>query len=261
MSGCWKALEKGRDKRMLCRKNIILTGANRGIGNAILVKLVQNHANVWCLVRTRNEHFVGQTLELMETYHVWIKIVPINLESEESIQEAVREVMANKENIDALVNCAGAYFQNTFLMTTETMLKRLYEVNYFANIQLIQAVARKMIPQRSGNIINITSASGFEHNVGTFAYGATKAAMNWATQTISRELAPYNIRVNAVSPGITLTELNCGNEEVIEKNVIPRMNIKREGRPEEIADGVLFLLSDAASFISGQIIRIDGGRF
>lgn len=246
---------------MLCHKNIILTGANRGIGNAILCKLAENHANIWCLVRTRKEDFVRQTYELMETYQVWIRLVSVDLESEESIREAVQSVSKDKERIDGLVNCAGAYFQNTFLMTTEKMLKRLYEVNYFAGIWLMQAVAKKMIPQKEGNIINITSASGFEHNVGTFAYGATKAAMNWATLTISRELAPYHIRVNAVAPGITHTELNLGNEETIAKNVIPRMNIKREGRPEEIADGVIFLLSKEASFISGQIIRIDGGRF
>lgn len=198
---------------------------------------------------------------MMDTYHVWIKIIEVDLESEDSIREAMCLAAADKKRMDALINCAGAYFQNTFLMTTETMLKRLYEVNYFAGIQLIQAVARKMIPQKEGNIINITSASGFEHNIGTFAYGATKAAMNWATLTISRELAPYNIRVNAVAPGITHTELNEGNDKTIEANVIPRMNIKREAKPEEIAEGVLFLLSDKASFISGQVIRIDGGRF
>lgn len=246
---------------MLYQKNIILTGANRGIGNAILCKLAQNHANVWCFVRTCREEFIGQIEVLMDTYHVWIKIIEVDLESEDSIREAMCLAAADKKRMDALINCAGAYFQNTFLMTTETMLKRLYEVNYFAGIQLIQAVARKMIPQKEGNIINITSASGFEHNIGTFAYGATKAAMNWATLTISRELAPYNIRVNAVAPGITHTELNEGNDKTIEANVIPRMNIKREAKPEEIAEGVLFLLSDKASFISGQVIRIDGGRF
>lgn len=246
---------------MLCQKNIILTGANRGIGNAILRKLVENHANVWCLVRTKNEDFVRQTCELMEAYHVWIKIVPVNLELKESIREAMKTVVADKKKIDALINCAGVNYQGSFMMTTEETMKRLYEVNYFACIQLIKTVAKRMILQKEGNIINVTSASGFEHNVGTFAYGVTKAAMNWATLTISRELAPYNIKVNAVAPGVTDTEINNNNEENIEKNVIPRMNIARKGRPEEIADGVLFLLSDAASFISGQIIRIDGGRF
>lgn len=246
---------------MLYQKNIILTGANRGIGNAVLCKLAENHANIWCLVRTRNEEFARQAAELMEAHNIWIKMIAVDLESPESVREAVQSVTADKKKIDALINCAGMYAQSAFLMTTETMLRRLYEVDYFSNIQLIQLVARKMIPQKEGSIINITSASGFEHNVGTFAYGAVKAAMNWATQTISRELAPYHIRVNAVAPGITHTELNRGNEEIIERNVFPRMNMKREGRPEEIADGVLFLLSDQASFISGQIIRIDGGRF
>ena len=118
-----------------------------------------------------------------------------------------------------------------------------------------------MIPQKRGNIVNITSARGFEKNSGNFAYASTKAALNWATQIISRELAPYNIRVNGIAPGVTHTDINVGNEQTIKETVLPRMNIKREGRAEEIADGVMFLLSDASSFISGQIIRIDGGRF
>ena len=246
---------------MLKNKNIVLTGANRGIGNAILEKLAENHANVWCLVRGVNETFIKQIQELMDRYGIWIKIVIVDLGAEESIKDAVRCVNMDKEPIDALVNNAGMNYRGTFLMTDRNVMEKLYAVNYFANIQLIQSFAKKMILRKAGNIINITSVSGFENNVGNFAYASTKAAMNWATQTMSRELAPYNIRVNGIAPGVVNTGINYGNEAMIERCVIPRMNIKREGKVEEIAEGVIFLLSDKSSFISGQIIRIDGGRF
>lgn len=246
---------------MLENRNIVLTGANRGIGNAILCKLAENHANIWCFVRVINEEFIRQITQLMGKYHIWIKVVIVDLESEESIKEAVKCVNRDKLPINALINNAGMNYRNTFLMSDRNVMEQLFAVNYFANIQLIQSFAKTMIPRREGNIINITSVSGFENNIGNFAYASTKAAMNWATQTISRELAPYNIRVNGIAPGVIHTDINSGNEENIEKYVLPRMNIKREGMAEEIAEGVMFLLSDKSSFISGQIIRIDGGRF
>lgn len=247
--------------KMLDNINIVLTGANRGIGNAILCKLAQNHANIWCLVRTKDKNFARQVDELMCSYHIWIKIIIVDLASEDSIKKAVKSVSADKKTIDVLINNAGINYRGTFMMTSRNTMEQLYAVNYFSAIQLIQLFAKRMIPQKRGNIVNITSASGFENNSGNFAYASTKAALNWATQTISRELAPYNIRVNGIAPGVTHTDINVGNEQTIKETVLPRMNIKREGRAEEIADGVLFLLSDASSFISGQIIRIDGGRF
>lgn len=246
---------------MLENKNVILTGANSGIGNAILCKLAENHANVWCLIRTVEDDFLKQIEEFQNAYGIWIKVVIVDLESENSIQNAVRSVVKDRKKIDVLINNAGMNYWGTFLMTKRAIMEKLYAVNYFAAIQLTQAFAKRMIPGSGGNIINITSASGFENNVGNFAYASTKAAMNWATQTMSRELAPYNIRVNGIAPGVIHTDMNHGNEDTIQKSVFPRMNIKREGLAEEIADGVLFLLSKKSSFISGQIIRIDGGRF
>ena len=146
-------------------------------------------------------------------------------------------------------------------MTSISDMKQLFQTNYFAPLQLMQLAAKQMIRKRSGTIINIGSVSGFEHNTGNSSYAATKAALMWSTQTLSRELAPYGIRVNGIAPGLTETEINQGNESQIEEEVLPRMNIKRYGKPEEIAETVLFLASDHSSFISGQIIRVDGGRF
>lgn len=249
------------EQEVLRGKNVILTGATRGIGNAVLQLFVQNHANLWCLVRRPNEQFLSQTRALEERHGVWIRTVTADMEDTESIREALHTVFAEKHPIDILINNASVNAHGSFLMTSRSELDRVFQVNCFSQLQIIQMVARKMILQKSGTIINITSASGFEHNVGNFSYAGTKALMNWATQTISRELAPYHIRVNAVAPGVTDTDMNHAYEKGIAEHVMPAMNIQRRAEPMEIAEGVLFLASEQASFVSGQVLRIDGGRF
>ena len=246
---------------MLTNKNAIITGSSHGIGREILTMFAKNHANVWCLVRRVDPEFQEYINNLQETFQVWIKPVFVDLEDRVSIKKAISTVQADKLPIDILVNNAGINYHGTFLMTPIDEMERLFQVNYYAPIQLIQLTAKRMIRQRSGVIINIGSVSGFEHNTGNFAYSATKATLMWATQTISRELAPYNIRVNGIAPGVTETTINAGNEDVLQSTVIPRMNIKRYGLPEEIAKAVLFMASNESSFISGQVLRVDGGRF
>ena len=246
---------------MLTGKNAIITGANRGIGNAVLRLFAANHANVWCLVRRVDEDFQAQIHALQEEFGVWIRPVAVDLMVRDSIHGAMSEIAAEKKDIDILINNAGINHRGAFLMTSIQEMEALFQVNYYAPIQLMQLAAKRMVRKRRGVIVNIGSVSGLEHNTGNFSYGVTKASLMWATQTLSRELAPYNIRVNGVAPGLTDTRINEGNEAVLNETVIPRMNIKRSGTPDEIAQAVLFLASDASSFVSGQILRVDGGRF
>lgn len=246
---------------MLKGMNVLLTGGNRGIGNAILELFAKNHANCWCMVRTVNTVFEQQIKDLEEAYGVWIEIVPTELRECDSVKKAFQTIRAEKRQIDILINNAAVNHRAPFLMTSREEMERIYAINFFAPIQLMQLVSKQMIRQRGGCIINICSASGMEHNIGNFSYASSKAALIWATQTASRELAAYHIRVNGVAPGVTDTEINKGNEQVIRSQILERMNIKRVARPEEIAQGVLFLVSEQAAFISGHILKIDGGRF
>lgn len=246
---------------MLKGQNVIITGANRGIGNAIMRLFASNHANIWCLVRTCSDAFMEQANKLSEEYGIWMKAIMADLAKEEEVKAAVSTILRENVPIDILINNAGINHRGAFLMTSLQEMEQLFRINYFAPIQLIQLVAKKMIRQKRGNIVNIGSASGYEHNVGNFAYAGSKAALMWATQTISRELAPYHIRVNGVAPGVTDTEINAGNEERIKKEIIGKMNIPRKADPLEIAEGVLYLASEHSSFVSGHILRIDGGRF
>lgn len=246
---------------MFAGKNAIITGANRGIGEAIFRLFSENHANIWCLIRTLTPEFQKEMTELSEKYNIWIEPVLADLSDRDSIKAAMDTIGTTNRPIDILVNNAGINYRGSFLMTPISDMEKLFQVNFYAPIQLMQLTAKKMLRKKSGVIINVGSVSGLEHNTGNFAYASSKAAILWATQTISRELAAYNIRVNAVAPGLTDTAINEGNEQVINEEVLPVMNIKRKGTVDEIARAVLFLASENSSFVSGQILRVDGGRF
>lgn len=246
--------------QMLTNKNAIITGSNRGLGKAIVEEFAKNGANIYACARKQNDEFEKHLKNLAEKYQVWIKPIYFDLSDEVAIKEGFKQIHSNKQSIDILVNNAGMPYGGLLTMTPIHKLKEVFEVNYFAQIYLMQLVSKVMIKQKSGNVINIASVGGIETNVGYLAYGSSKAALIWATKSISKELAPYNIRVNAVAPGLTKTEMGLyKNEEELAKT-INRTSMNRMGEPIEIANAVLFLASDDSSFITGHILSVDGGR-
>ena len=157
----------------------------------------------------------------------------------------------NKPTFDILVNNAGIPSGGLMQMTSIDTLRDVMDVNFISQIALIQMVSKYMMRQKSGSIVNIGSVGGIEAREGYLAYGSSKAAFMWATRCISKELAPYNIRVNAVAPGLVDDE---------QEKILQAISMKRKGTPEEIAEVVYFLATDASSFITGSIINADGGR-
>lgn len=141
---------------MLRGKNVILTGATRGIGNAILQLFAQNRANLWCLVRRPDERFLDQAGALESAHGVRIRVVTADMEHAESIREALHQIFAEKRPIDILINDASVNAHGSFLTTSRSELDRLFQVNCFSQLQIIQMVSRKMILQKGGVIINIT---------------------------------------------------------------------------------------------------------
>lgn len=241
-------------------KNAILTGSNRGIGKATLEALAQNGVNVWACARQESPEFVTHIKELEEEYQVWIKPVYFDLAEETLIQQRIQMIIKEKKSIDILINNAGVPFGGLFQMTSMKKIKEVFEVNYFSQIYIMQLVSRYMMRQKKGSIINLASVGGIEVNEGYLAYGSSKAALIWATKCLAKEMGPYHIRVNAVAPGLTQTNMgNYKSKEELEK-VVDRTALKRMAEPEEIAKAILYLASDDASFITGHILRIDGGR-
>lgn len=242
------------------KKNVIITGCNRGIGREILIQFAKKRCDIWACVRRENQEFTELINELQESYQVKITPVYFDLTEESQIKLGIQSILKEKKQIDVLINNAGIAYGGLFTMTSMDKLKEVFQVNYFAQIYIAQLVSRAMMRQKSGVIINMASVGGIEANPGYLAYGSSKAALIWATKCMAKELGNYGIRVNAVAPG--LTETNMGHYKSDEEllKVINRTSLKRMGTPGEIAKAVMYLASDEASFITGQILQVDGGR-
>jgi len=241
-------------------KNAIITGTNRGIGAVVLEELARRGCNVWACARKPNPEFEKRIKILSDKYGVWIKPVYFELSNEDEIKTGVKSIMSEKLPIDILVNNAGMAFGGLMTMTPIAKLKEVFEVNYFSQILMMQLVARVMMRQKSGCIINMASVGGIETNPGYLAYGSSKAALIWATKCVSKELGPYGVRVNAVAPGFTNTSMGHFNNDEELNKMIEKTSLRRMASPEEIAKGVAYLASDEASFVTGHVLVIDGGR-
>ncbi len=241
-------------------KNVIITGSNRGIGKALLKEFAERGYNIWACARKENSEFEKDINGLSEKYNVLIKPVYFDLSKEEEIKAGIKDIISERKNIDALINNAGVPHGGLLSMTSLKSIRDVYEINVFAQILITQLVSRKMIRQKSGSIINMCSVGGMEHNPGYLAYGSSKAALIWITKSIAKELAPLGIRVNGISPGLIETDMGHYKSDDEMAKVIDRTPMGRMGKPEEIAKAAAFLASDEASYITGHIMVVDGGR-
>lgn len=240
--------------------NAIITGSNRGIGLATLKKFAEQGINVWACMRTRNMDLENELEQYSKKFRVWIRPVYFDMADEGQIKEGVHTIISQKETVDILVNNAGMPFGGLMLMTPMDKLRDVFQVNFFSQILMMQLVAKKMIRQKNGVIINLASAGGIEANPGYLAYGSSKSAIIWATKSVARELAEFGIRVNAVAPGLTDTGMGHFKSEDELQKTLARTPLGRMARPEEIADAIYFLASSSASYITGHILQVDGGR-
>mgnify|MGYP001464698607 FL=1 len=230
---------------LLKNKNTVITGCNRGIGKEIIKVFAENGANIWACVRRESGTFSKYINNLEQKHSVSINPVYFDLSDEEQIKTGVKTIKETKEPVDILVNNAGVIFTALFQMTSMQKLKEMFEINYFSQMLLTQYISRIMMRQKSGSIINISSSAALEGNEGRTGYASAKAAMITSTKVLAKELAPYNIRVNAVAPGLTQTEMmESSTPEDALRETLNRICMKRVGQPEEIANTVLFLASD-----------------
>ena len=245
----------------LKNKNVLITGCNKGIGKATLEGFAKYGANIFACVRSNSSEFKKFILTLKKKYKVKIYVIKLDLLKKSSISNCVNEIYKINKNIDILVNNAGMLFNSLFQMTSEKQLQEMFQVNYFSQVYLTQIISRGMTKNKTGNIIFVSSTSGINGDYGRFAYSSSKAAILSTVKTLSKELSNYNIRVNAVSPGLTETDLMLSNtKENIIKSEIEKISLKRIASTNEIADIILFLASEKSSYINGQNIVADGGN-
>ncbi|MDR1922882.1 MAG: SDR family oxidoreductase [Planctomycetaceae bacterium] len=247
---------------LLKGKNVIVTGCNRGIGKAILKTFAENGVNVWACARKNSDEFDSFVKELAEKNNVEIRPVFFDLTDNEEIKSAIKTISSQKINIDVLVNNAGIVLNALFQMTPIAKFNEVFQVNFFAPVLLTQYISKLMIKSGGGSIINIASTAGSDPERGYAAYGASKAAIISVTKIMAIELGEHLIRVNAIAPGITDTAMVADNmPETTVKETIDSTMLKRMGEPSEIADVVFFLASDLSSYVTGQVLRVDGGLY
>jgi 3-oxoacyl-[acyl-carrier protein] reductase len=186
---------------LLAGKTAVITGCLQGIGQATLVAFARQGANLFACVQQEDEAFLAFIRDLSEEHGVSITPVSFDLLDDASIKNAAMTIQKAKQPIDILVNVAGITLDALFPMVTLAQMQKTFTINFFSQMVFTQYMTRLMLRNKRGSIINIASISGLDGNVGQLSYSASKAAMVAATKTLSAELAPQGIRVNAVAPG------------------------------------------------------------
>lgn len=245
---------------LLKGKTAIITGSNRGIGKAIVEKFSENGADIFACARKKSEEFEKEINILAEKYNVEIIPVYFDFENKEEIISAVKEIRDTKKKIDILVNNAGVLSDyQRFTMISIEKVKHLFEVDYFAQMEFTQLIVRLMQRNRSGNIIFISSIASLDAFFSSYDYAACKSAINISVLQLARELGEIGIRVNGIAPGVIETDMIKDVDVESKQSLLPAIFLKRYGTKEDVANVVLFAASDLSAYITGQIIRVDGG--
>lgn len=243
--------------RQLEGKVAVVTGGSRGIGRAVARALAQDGATV--MVCSRNIESNRDTAEFIKSEGGSAYPYQVDVTSADSVAAFVKEVLEEFGRIDILVNNAGVTADNLLLRLKEADWDKVINTNLKGTFHCTKAVARAMVKQRGGKIINITSVVGLLGNPGQANYAASKAGIIGFTKSVARELASRNITVNCVAPGFINTALTAALPEEARGEVVKLVPLGRLGEPEDVAEIVRFLASSASDYITGEVIRADGG--
>jgi 3-oxoacyl-[acyl-carrier protein] reductase len=244
---------------MLKGKTAVITGCLSGIGRATLDAFAANGADIFACAQRETDEYTSHIDNLSSEHGVCIYPVYFDMASGAEIKDAAMEIRKRKLPVNTLVNIAGINRDALFLMTSEEDMRATFQVNFFSQIIFSQYIVKLMLRGDGGSIINTSSISALDGNEGQLAYASSKAALIAATKTMSAELGRNGIRVNAIAPGVIGTAMVAAMPERAANAKIERSDLKRIGKPEEVANAIAFLASDLSSHITGQTLRIDGG--
>ena len=243
---------------MLKGKVALVTGASRGIGKEIALTLGKNGAYVivnYNGSQARAEEVVAAIKEAGGDGQA----VQCNVSDFAESEKMVQDIIAQHGKVDILVNNAGITKDNLIMKMSEADYDAVLDTNLKGAFNMIRHLSRSFLKQRSGKIINISSVSGVMGNAGQSNYAASKAGLIGLTKSVARELASRNICVNAIAPGFIQTEMTDVLSESVQENLKQMIPLGRMGKPEDVANMVLFLAGDNANYITGQVLHVDGG--
>ena len=239
-------------------KTVIVTGASRGIGRGIALVLASHGANI-AFTYSQSVDSAKKLVSEIIDLGVKCKAYKSNAASFDESQELVNNILKDFETFDVLINNAGITKDNLLLRMTENDFDKVIEVNLKSVFNMVKATQKIFLKKRSGSIINISSIVGVKGNAGQSNYAASKAGIIGFSKSIALELGSRNVRSNVVAPGFIETEMTSKLNQDIVDNWIQGIPLKRGGKPEDVANLCLFLSSDLSTFITGQVINVDGG--
>lgn len=245
--------------RLLQGKNALITGCARGIGRSMLREFARHGANIWAHARTATPEIEATCAALAEEHQVIITPLCFDLTSKDEMKNAVKAVMKAEQKINVLVNNAGITYNALHQLTAEASLREQMEVNFFAPFLLTQHIVKLMLRHGQGSVINVASSAALDGNSGRAAYGASKAALLCATRALSREVGNQGVRANVIAPGITETDMIGSMTEAVIAETVATTDLRRIGLPADIAGAAVFLASDFSNYVTGQVLRVDGG--
>ncbi len=243
---------------MLTDKIALVTGAGRGIGRAAALRLAGQGAYVYLNYQGSKEAAQEAVEEIIRNGGR-AEALQCNVADFDACAQMIETIIQKSGRLDILVNNAGITKDGLLMKMSEEDYDRVLEVNLKGTFNTIRHASRYLLKQRSGRVINITSVSGILGNAGQANYSASKAGVIGLTKSVARELAPRGILVNAVAPGFVQTDMTDALPEKVKAQMLEQIPLRRSAQPEEIADVVLFLASGQSSYMTGQVLSVDGG--
>lgn len=240
------------------KKTALVTGGSRGIGRAAALALAKGGMNV-TIVFAGNTQAAEETLQQLQALGAEAKAYQCNVADSEAVKTTVQQVLNDFGGVDVLVNNAGVTHDGLLLSAKEEDLERVLSVSLKGAFHMIQALYRNFMKKRAGRIINVSSVVGLHGNAGQTSYAAAKAGVIGLTKSIAKELAGRNVTCNAVAPGFIQSDMTNAMPEKARDVAIATIPLGRPGLPEDVAQAIAFLASDSAAYITGEVLRVDGG--
>ncbi len=245
---------------MLKGKTAVVTGGTRGIGRAIARKFAENGASV-AVIATSDSPKARETINELQNLGVKARLYTCNVRNAKEVASAKEEILADFEKVDILVNNAGVTRDNILPGLSIMDIDDVIDINLKGTIFMTRAFIRDFMKNRGGNVINISSVVGLMGNKGQTNYAASKAGIVGLTKSVAKEYGRKNIRCNAIAPGYIETDMTNKLTDAQKGEIAGAIPMTKLGKPEDVANAALFLASDLSGYITGEIIKVDGGMY